>query len=275
LQAWIRVNEFRDRINEFDDRTVFKNVWDQRQGIERIPSMSAVGDKRTLFVGNLSFSLTEADLMSTFSPFGKIVSVRIPTDEQGRSKGFGFVEFENDEGAQKAVREMNEKEVGGRAISVSLHCEDPRDFPSKGARPKAFSYLKCERGLEVPQYSESQIAAFENTVLARYNRRFPRLLRELFLGRLDIRTIKVVPPIEDSLHCFARMSEEGIRAREMSVEHLIRGMERGITSPSPTAVPFGLDPGGNVFWADELDQTDVIWFYDHESDDSTMFEVVQ
>ncbi|MCG2610058.1 RNA-binding protein [Flavobacterium sp. SM15] len=73
-----------------------------------------------IFVGSLPFSIDEADLRGSFEAYGAVNSVKIITDKfTGRSKGFGFVEMENDEEAQKAIDELNGATVGGRAIVVN------------------------------------------------------------------------------------------------------------------------------------------------------------
>ncbi|MEW5676850.1 RNA-binding protein [Flavobacterium enshiense] len=73
-----------------------------------------------IFVGSLPFSIDEADLRESFEAYGAVNSVKIITDKfTGRSKGFGFVEMENDEEAQKAIDELNGATVGGRAIVVN------------------------------------------------------------------------------------------------------------------------------------------------------------
>lgn len=73
-----------------------------------------------IFVGSLPFSLEEADLREYFEEYGEVSSVKIITDKfTGRSKGFGFVEMENDEVAQKAIEELNGAEVNGRSIVVN------------------------------------------------------------------------------------------------------------------------------------------------------------
>jgi cold-inducible RNA-binding protein len=75
---------------------------------------------KKLYVGNLSFQTTEADLTSMFDQHGSVESVKIITDrDTGRSKGFGFVEMNDDEAAEKAIAELNGKEVGGRALTVN------------------------------------------------------------------------------------------------------------------------------------------------------------
>lgn len=74
-----------------------------------------------LYVGNLPYSTNDEELSSLFSAFGKVVSANVITDRQsGRSKGFGFVEFETDEESQKAIDEMNGKKIGERSIIVSI-----------------------------------------------------------------------------------------------------------------------------------------------------------
>ena len=73
-----------------------------------------------IFVGSLPFSIEEADLRESFEAYGAVDSVKIITDKfTGRSKGFGFVEMENDEEALKAIAELNGATVQGRAIVVN------------------------------------------------------------------------------------------------------------------------------------------------------------
>jgi RNA recognition motif-containing protein len=73
-----------------------------------------------LFVGSLSYQATDDDLNAAFSAVGQVVSAKVITDrETGRSKGFGFVEMSTEEEAQNAIKEMNGKEINGRAVVVS------------------------------------------------------------------------------------------------------------------------------------------------------------
>ena len=73
-----------------------------------------------IFVGSLPFSIDEADLRESFGVYGTVNSVKIITDKfTGRSKGFGFVEMENDAEAQKAIDELNGATVSGRTIVVN------------------------------------------------------------------------------------------------------------------------------------------------------------
>lgn len=73
-----------------------------------------------LFVGNISFKMSEDDLRDLFSQSGKVVSVAIPTDrDTGRKRGFAFVEMENEESAQAAIDAFNGKTIDGREIVVN------------------------------------------------------------------------------------------------------------------------------------------------------------
>ena len=74
-----------------------------------------------LYVGNLNFNLTEDELRQVFEEYGEVSSVKIITDKfSGRSKGFGFVEFEKEEDSNKAIEELNGMDVGGRNIKVNV-----------------------------------------------------------------------------------------------------------------------------------------------------------
>ncbi len=72
---------------------------------------------KRLFVGNLSFNTAEAQLQTAFAPFG-CTSATIPTDYDGRAKGFGFVDVSDDQ-LQAAISQMNGKMVDGRALTVN------------------------------------------------------------------------------------------------------------------------------------------------------------
>ncbi len=82
-----------------------------------------------LFVGSLAWATTDDSLQAFFSQVGTVTSARVITDRAtGRSKGFGFVEMSSDEEAQKAVAELNGKDLDGRAIVVNeARPMEPRD----------------------------------------------------------------------------------------------------------------------------------------------------
>lgn len=72
-----------------------------------------------IYVGNLPFQSTEAEVEQLFSAYGEVVSVALPTDrETGRPRGFGFVEMANEDAA-KAIAALNGKDFGGRSLNVN------------------------------------------------------------------------------------------------------------------------------------------------------------
>jgi RNA recognition motif-containing protein len=73
-----------------------------------------------LFVGGLPFSTTEDELKDAFGAHGTVASAKIITDrDTGRSKGFGFVEFENEDEGKEAEKAMNGSDMGGRSLTVN------------------------------------------------------------------------------------------------------------------------------------------------------------
>ncbi|MAG44743.1 RNA-binding protein [bacterium] len=76
---------------------------------------------KKLYVGNLAYEATEDEIKSFFAQAGEVDSVSIITerDNPSRSKGFGFVEMATPEDAEKAIKELNGKELGGRALVVN------------------------------------------------------------------------------------------------------------------------------------------------------------
>jgi RNA recognition motif-containing protein len=88
---------------------------------------------KTLYVGNLPWQATEAELTSSFEAHGQVISARIVTErETGRSRGFGFVEVE-DADAQKIIKAMNGFSLGGRALMVN----EARPKSSRGEEPSS------------------------------------------------------------------------------------------------------------------------------------------
>ena len=89
--------------------------------------MSSLDNKKKLYVGNLPYTVTSDSLKSTFAEYGDIVDAVVITDRaSGRSKGFGFVEFADEKAAQKAVEEMNGKEMEDRKLVVNF-ARPPRE----------------------------------------------------------------------------------------------------------------------------------------------------
>jgi RNA recognition motif-containing protein len=73
-----------------------------------------------IYVGNLSYGMSEDELREAFGAFGEVSSVKILMDrETGRSRGFGFVEMPNPAEAESAIAQLNGKDVGGRALRIN------------------------------------------------------------------------------------------------------------------------------------------------------------
>lgn len=82
--------------------------------------------KQNLFIGSLAYATTDDTLKAFFEQVGEVERAHVATDrESGRSRGFGFVTFVSEDDNQKAVDELNGKELDGRTINVSL--ARPRD----------------------------------------------------------------------------------------------------------------------------------------------------
>lgn len=82
---------------------------------------------KKLYVGNISWGVGDAELLEAFSKFGEVTDAFVMKDrDTGRSRGFGFVTFENDEEAEAAIEAMNGVELDGRPLTVNE------------ARPKEF-----------------------------------------------------------------------------------------------------------------------------------------
>jgi cold-inducible RNA-binding protein len=87
---------------------------------------------KKIYVGNLSFSVTEAKLRSLFEAYGSVESVNLVMDrDSGQPKGFGFVEMTNDPEAAKAINGLNGKDVEGRTLNVN-EARPKADRPTGG-----------------------------------------------------------------------------------------------------------------------------------------------
>ena len=79
-----------------------------------------------MYVSNLSFHTTDEDLRKLFAEYGTVTSAKVITDrETGRSRGFGFVEMESEKESNEAMKKLNQKEIEGKALSVSIAREKP------------------------------------------------------------------------------------------------------------------------------------------------------
>jgi RNA recognition motif-containing protein len=103
---------------------------------------------KKLYVGNLSYNITEDALKDVFTPLGEVQSVKIITDAAtGRSKGFGFVEMTNDEDADKAIASLNGTNVMDRAINVS-EARPQTERGGRGGRPGGGGGRGGQRGFD-------------------------------------------------------------------------------------------------------------------------------
>lgn len=88
---------------------------------------------KKLYCGNLGYNVSSSDLDTLFAQFGAVESAEVINDrDSGRSKGFGFVEMQNDGDAQTAISALNGKEQDGRALTVNE--ARPREARTGGAR---------------------------------------------------------------------------------------------------------------------------------------------
>ena len=105
---------------------------------------------KSLFVGNMSFQTTEADLNALFKPFGQVTRVHLAMDrETGRARGFAFIEMPNDDEAAKAIAALDGKELGGRNLKVNearpkTEHSGPRSSGGGGGRGRSGSGFSNE-----------------------------------------------------------------------------------------------------------------------------------
>lgn len=87
---------------------------------------------KKLFVGNLSWGIDRDGLYQAFESFGEIEDARVITDrDTGRSRGFGFVTFTDDEAGSRAMEEMNGKDIDGRPMRVNEAMERQERAPRR------------------------------------------------------------------------------------------------------------------------------------------------
>ena len=96
-----------------------------------------------MYVGNLSYDVDNSSLEELFAPFGSVRSAQVIQDrDTGRSKGFGFVEMADDNAARTAIAELNEKDFGGRPLTVNeAKPREERGGPEAGAATLAVARI--------------------------------------------------------------------------------------------------------------------------------------
>jgi cold-inducible RNA-binding protein len=88
---------------------------------------------KNIFVGNLDFSATEANVRTLFEQYGTVERVNLVTDrDTGRARGFGFVEMTDASEAERAISQLNGTDLGGRALSVNEARPKPQSGGSGG-----------------------------------------------------------------------------------------------------------------------------------------------
>jgi RNA recognition motif-containing protein len=106
---------------------------DERSATAQAGCLFGVSEMKKLFVGSLSWNTSDQELENAFSAFGEVTEAKVITDRNtGRSRGFGFVSFEQDEAADKALQEMNNTELDGRTITVNVAHDKRRDSRPRG-----------------------------------------------------------------------------------------------------------------------------------------------
>jgi RNA recognition motif-containing protein len=87
---------------------------------------------KKLYVGNLPYQVADNELQEAFSQYGNVTSASVIMDrDTGRSKGFGFVEFDDDNAAEEAMNAMNGQDMGGRSLVVN-EARPKRERPAGG-----------------------------------------------------------------------------------------------------------------------------------------------
>lgn len=127
------------KINDNEDE-------DESEKPETKKSKVDASEPATLFVGRLSFNVDDEWLKSEFEPIGGVSAARVISDRQtNRSKGYGYVDFESKESAQKALDTMQGKEIDGRPINLDFSNSKPQALSNKNSeRSKKFGDVKSE-----------------------------------------------------------------------------------------------------------------------------------
>jgi RNA recognition motif-containing protein len=106
-------------------------------------------NQRRLYVGNLSWGVNSDQLAEFFSQAGAVSNAQVITDKySGRSRGFGFVEMENEADAQKAIEMLNGKELDGREIVVNIARAREERTEGQAPRPQGGEVYSSEAGEE-------------------------------------------------------------------------------------------------------------------------------
>ncbi|XP_066125010.1 nucleolin-like [Saccopteryx bilineata] len=117
------------------------------------------GESKTLVLSNLSYSATEGTLQEVFE---KATFIKVPQNQNGKSKGYAFIEFASFEDAKEALNSCNKREIEGRAIRLEL--QGPRGSPNARSQPSKTLFVK---GLSEETTEETLKESFDGSVRAR------------------------------------------------------------------------------------------------------------
>ncbi|XP_063298923.1 nucleolin [Pelobates fuscus] len=147
---------------EIDGRAIFLDfTGDKSQNSGARRSSGPGGDSKTLVVNNLAYSATEDSLQEVFE---KATSIRIPQNNQGRPKGFAFIEFSTVEEAKDAIESLNNTEIEGRTIRLEF---STGGGPQAGGRASAQTKTLFVKGLSEDTTEETLKEAFDGSINAR------------------------------------------------------------------------------------------------------------
>ncbi|MXQ79361.1 hypothetical protein E5288_WYG000217 [Bos mutus] len=117
------------------------------------------GESKTLVLSNLSYSATEETLQEVFE---KATHIKVPQNQNGKSKGYAFIEFASFEDAKEALNSCNKREIEGRAIRLEL--QGPRGSPNARSQPSKTLFVK---GLSEDTTEETLKESFDGSIRAR------------------------------------------------------------------------------------------------------------
>ncbi|KAF4654098.1 Protein phosphatase PP2A regulatory subunit B [Perkinsus chesapeaki] len=126
----------------------------------RDPTLRKSGNAN-VFVKNLDKTIDNKALYDTFSLFGNILSCKVATDDDGKSRGYGFVHFENDEAAQKAISKLNGMMIGDKAVYVGPFQKHAERAEQHGDEPRKFTNIYIKHLPESWTTEEDVQKAFE------------------------------------------------------------------------------------------------------------------
>eukprot|EP00116_Pleurobrachia_bachei_P007620 sb/3467882/ len=138
---------------------------EKQQGQKADFKFSTKMESQKLYVSNLPYTATEEEIRGLFGGIGEIKSLRMVTTKSGKFKGFLYVEYGSETEARKAVLELNDKEIGGRAMSVAISNPPSKSAaggsgggPSEPApqRQKQAVNFAIPRALAAPKQSEKK-----------------------------------------------------------------------------------------------------------------------